>query len=109
LTDSYTGEQIDTSSPQDSFDISCDNGFTATNVENPYTAVNFGNGIVECTFSDLTTNAGKSRYFDKTQNITVTQNETIKISMSASNTLTPEEHDWLEAVYNCVIGGTGCA
>jgi len=23
--------------------------------------------------------------------------------------LTSEEHDWLEAVYNCLIGGTGCA
>ena len=37
------------------------------------------------------------------------QNETIEISMSFEGTLTQEEHDWLEAVYECLIEGTGCA
>ena len=28
--------------------------------------------------------------------------------MSPANGLTQEEHDWLEAVYDCLIEGTGC-
>lgn len=48
------------------------------------------------------------KYFSKTQNITVTQEETIEISMSREYYLTQEEHDWLEAIYKCEIQGIGC-
>lgn len=36
-------------------------------------------------------------------------NKTVQVPMSSSEGLTAEEHDWLEAVYKCVINGTGCA
>jgi len=102
LTDSATGVQISTSGPK-SFDMSCNNGFNASSVENPYTAVNFGSGIVGCTFSGL------SEYFIKNQTITADSNKTVEVPMSSSLGLTLEEHDWLEAIYLCVVNGTGCA
>jgi hypothetical protein len=107
LTDSNTGVQIDTSGPQSHFDISCSNNFATTDVDNPYNATNFGNGIVECTFSNLK-DTNLFPYFDKTQNITADSNKTVNIPMSKSGGLTPEEHDWLEAIHNCVINGIGC-
>ena len=113
LTDSVTGVQIDTSSPQDNFDISCDNGFNVTGVENdPYLATNFGKGIVECTFFGLTTDSGSTKYFDETLNVTADSNKTIEVSMSPKDALTQEEHDWLElvpAIHDCIINGIGCA
>jgi hypothetical protein len=51
LTDGDTGQQISTSGSNPNIDsISCNNGFDVSNQENPYTANNFGNGIVECIF-----------------------------------------------------------
>ncbi|MCH7850625.1 MAG: hypothetical protein IH845_03215 [Nanoarchaeota archaeon] len=101
LTDSFGGLQIDTSG-QKSFDVSCDNGFSDANVENPYTSIpadSFAAGTWECTFSDLI------GYFDKTQNIVADSDKTIEISMQAEDSLTPEEHGWLEELYDCVING----
>lgn len=102
LTDSVTGVPITTGGNVD-FSISCDNGFTATDVFNPYNATNFGSGIVECTFFDL------PEYFDDTLNITANESKTIDIPMSKQGQLTQEEHDWLEAVYNCVILNVSCS
>jgi hypothetical protein len=107
LTDSETGEPIDTTSPQDNFDISCDNGFNVIDANNPYTATDFGIGIVECTFYDVKS-ANDINYFDQTENITVNSDSTIEISVSKENYLTAEEHTWLEAIYNCINGGN-CA
>lgn len=101
LTDSYTGEQIDTSSPQKHFDISCDNGFSIIDVNNPYTATDaFAPGTWECTFSGL------AEYFDETQNITADNDTTIEVPMSEAKQMTIEEHTWLEWLYNCWHSGT---
>jgi len=104
LTDGDTGEQIDTAGPQSHFDISCDNGFNSANVDNPYTATDFGIGTIECTFSELR-NSNDELYFSKTENLTIDSEKTIKISMSKSGGLTAEEHTWLEWLYNCWNGG----
>ena len=105
LTDSITEQQISTSGPNNHFDLSCNNGYNVIDVENPHTTNNTFSGIVECTFSGL----NQDTYFSKTQNITADSNKTVEIQMSQSDGLTQEEHDWLEAVYGCVINGTGCA
>ena len=52
---------------------------------------------------------GGTGYFDETVNIIADSNKTVQIPMSPTEGLTQEEHDWLEAVYLCVINGTGCA
>jgi len=103
LTDSGTGVQIDTSQGNSNFDISCNNGFSTTDVNNPYTAIDFGVGTVQCTFSDLT--VGPIAYFDRTQNITVNNDTTVGVSMSRLGGLSNEEHTWLEFLYNCWNGG----
>lgn len=101
LTDSYTGEQIDTSLGSSHFDISCDNGFSVANVENPYNATDaFAPGIWECIFSDLV------GYFDETQNITTDNDTTIEVPMSEAKQMTIEEHTWLEWLYDCWHSGT---
>jgi hypothetical protein len=48
-------------------------------------------------------------YLTEIQDITADSNKTVEVPMSLIGGLTEEEHDWLEAVYNCLIGGTGCA
>jgi len=100
LTDSGTGEQIDTTGPQYDFDISCDNGFTATDVENPYTATDaFAPGTWNCTFSNLL------NHYDGEKIFTVDSNKIVEVSISYGDTLTQEEHDWLEWLYNCWNSG----
>lgn len=108
LTNADTGEQIDTSGPQVDFGFSCDNGFSVSNVDNPYTAVNFGNGNIECTFYAFQ-DADEIFYFNEVQIITVDSNKTVEVQMSPSFGLSQEEHDWLEAIHNCLINGVGCA
>jgi hypothetical protein len=110
LTDSGTGEQLDLDHPNDYYALSCDNGFNYSKVDdNPNVSINFGNGIIECTFSGLTTDSDSTDYFDETVNITADENKTVEIPMSRKDFLTQEEHDWLEAVYDCIIDGMGCA
>ena len=109
LTDSVSGEQIDTSKPQDSFDISCDNSYVKLGVENPHITNNTFSGFVECTISGLTSNSGTLTYRNKNVAITADSNKTVEVPMSLIGGLTEEEHDWLEAVYNCLINGVGCA
>jgi hypothetical protein len=92
LTDSISGEQISTSSPQVHFDISCDNGYVFNDIENPNTTSNTFSGTVECSFSDL------SGYFDETLNITADSNKTVDVPMSKTEGLSVEEHLWLEAI-----------
>lgn len=101
LTNSLTGIQIVTQGGNN-FNISCDNGFTAIDVKNPFYGNNSFNGIVKCTFSDL------NKYFNKNQTFTADSNKTVEIQMSPLSYLTQEEHDWLEAIYNCMINGVGC-
>jgi hypothetical protein len=48
-------------------------------------------------------------YFTENQTIIADSNKTVEIQMSPSFGLSQEEHDWLEAVYLCLINGTGCA
>ncbi len=50
--------------------------------------------------------------FNVTANSTIndlSDNQSISISAGGGGGLTVEEHDWLEAVYNCQILGTGCS
>lgn len=103
LTDSITGVTLPITSNK-KISITC-NPILATGLIqiNPYTSPNpFPTGVHSCDFT-------ASEYFSKTQNITVTQNETIEISMSKTDSLTIEEHGWLEAVHDCLINGIGCA
>ncbi len=108
LTDGDTGAVIDTTQGGEDFDIVCNNGFSATDAKNNDVHTNFGSGVVECTFSNLFSDG--RNYFDKTINITAdNDNQVIEIPMSRENTMTKEEHDWLEAIHNCMINGVGCA
>ena len=104
LTDSASGGQIDTSGPQYHFDISCNNGFSISDVDNPYTATDFGVGTVECTFSELR-DYDDNLYFSETEDLIINSDKTIEISMSKSGGLTSEEHTWLEELYGCIING----
>ncbi len=105
LTDSITGEQIDTTGPQSFFNIECNNDFNISGVNNPYNATNkFSPGTWECTFFGLTSSAPKT-YLPKTQSIIVDNHKWIIIPMSESGGLTEEEHNWLEELYYCIIGG----
>lgn len=103
LTDEDTGEQIDTSMPQDDFDISCNNGFNGTDVENLHNGV-FASGIWECNFSSLS--VGTLKYLSETQSFTANNNKTIVVPMSRSGGLTLEEHTWLEWLYTCWNSGS---
>ena len=109
LTDSGTGEELDLGNPNDDYALSCNNGFSDPEVDdNPYNATDFGSGVVECTFSSLT--VGTQLYFDNTLNVTAdSDNKVIEIQMSPVNGLTQEEHDWIEAIYNCVILNVSCS
>ncbi len=104
LTDSFSGEQLDTSNPQDDFGISCDNGFSVIDVKNPYNGTDsFAPGTWECIFSSI--EVPLKEYNDKTQEIVVNKDETIEITVSQKAYLTEEEHTWLEWLYTCWNGG----
>ena len=79
------------------------NGITRTKANLEIWGSNaFASGIWECNFTmDL--------YRMKTQNIIADMNKTVQIQMSKIGGLTEEEHDWLEAIYECIINGNGCA
>ncbi len=96
LTDSYTGEQISTKGHKKHFTIFCDNGFKDIG-KNPYTATDvFTPGTWTCTFSNLV------NYYDKEKIFTADSDKTINVPMSASKSLTAEEHTWLEAIHECI-------
>ena len=93
-TDSVTGEQI----VENTMEISCDNGFSVTD-KNPYTAEDtFSPGTWTCTFS------GFPDYYSKEQSFTADDDKVVNVTMSEKTYLTQEEHTWLEALYNCIIG-----
>jgi len=95
-TDSETGEVI----PENTMEISCNNGFTATG-KNPYTAIDaFAPGTWACTFSDV------SNYYSKEHTINTNNDTSIQIPMSSQLSLTTEEHNWLEWLYTCWNSGT---
>ena len=106
MTDSVSGEQIDTGPgkvPSDIDEISCNNNWSINGVENPYTSPDgtFASGTWECNFT-------MENYRIKTQSITADDNKTVLVPMSKVGGLTEEEHDWLEAIYKCEIQGIGC-
>jgi len=104
LTDSITNVTLPLPG-NDEISITCgstwSSGLTGTNPITSATDV-FPSGTHSCDFT-------ADRHFSKSLNISVTQNETIVIPMSADDGLTQEEHDWLEAVYDCVINNVGCS
>ncbi len=101
LTDSFTGEQIDTSPPNKKiYSISCDDVMDVVDVDNPYTYNFFPPGIHECTFVMYDT------YLIEKQNITADGDKVITIPMSEEGGLTVEEHNWLEWLYTCWNSGT---
>jgi hypothetical protein len=109
LTDGVTGGEIDTGPGNPDIEsIICDNGFSVSggDIENPYTTEGdiFPRGISECNFTM------EDFYLVETQDITANSNNTVvNVSMSREGGLTQEEHDWLEAVYECLINGVDCA
>jgi len=108
LTSSDTGLAIDTSGQASKFDISCGNGYTFTDAENPHGSPDtdnvFSHGTQNCTFSDVEDRfAGPFR--DKTITFTANADKTVKVKLSRIGGLTEEEHDWLEFLHKCFTTG----
>ncbi len=104
LTSSDTGKQLDTSGPQPSFDVSCTNEHSDTNVDNPHTDLNsFSHGTYNCTFSEITDI--NNPYRDKTITFTADSSKTVEVVVSRVGGLTEEEHNWLQFLYNCFNSG----
>lgn len=103
FTDAITGEKITLSNPNKIYlDMNCDNGLSIIDgVLNPYIS-NFSSGSHSC-------NASITGYFQEIINFIADEDKNITVQMSPIKGLSQEEHDWLEAVYNCIIEGTGCA
>ncbi|MCX6746807.1 MAG: LamG domain-containing protein [Candidatus Pacearchaeota archaeon] len=80
-----------------SFNINCNNSFSASGVSSPYTA-GFLPGSYECTFSKLD-------YYDKIQVFVAEGDKIVNVKLSYEKQLTIEEHKWLEAIYNCLFSG----
>lgn len=101
VVDSYSGEQISTTN---NLNIDCTNNWAVSGVNNPYGPVVFYEGTYSCTF----TGSGVFDYYDKTITFTADADKTIDVSMSKRGWLTPEEHFWLESVYDCLYGNVSC-
>jgi len=83
--------------PLPNFNINCNNSFSVSGVNSPY-ETGFLPGSYSCTFS-------KAGFYDRIKPIVANVNKTIDITLSARDSLTIEEHTWLEAIYNCVVLG----
>ncbi len=82
------------------FDISCDNGFSSSSENSPFTT-GFESATYVCIFT-------KTNYFGRTSIFTADEDKTVDVKLSLEGSLTIEEHTWLEAIYNCINGGN-CA
>ena len=78
------------------FNIDCDNGFSS-NESSPFTT-GFESGNYVCSFTKLD-------YYERTSVFTADSDKTIDVKLSLKESLTIEEHTWLEAIYNCLYSG----
>jgi hypothetical protein len=74
--------------------VSCNNSWSG--IIDSWDVVEFGPGWWSCTFE-------KSGYFDKTIVFYTDKDNIENVKMSEEDSLTKEEHFWLEDVYNCLI------
>lgn len=99
VTDDWFGGNIE------NVEASCTNGwdtssFPAGKADSPFSTDDvFAPGDFGCTFS-------VSGYFDKTDTFTADGDETVVVEMIPTGGMTPDEHDWLEWLYNCWNSGT---
>ncbi|MCX6817450.1 MAG: DUF2341 domain-containing protein [Candidatus Aenigmarchaeota archaeon] len=63
---------------------------------NPYGPYEFPSGWWSCTFS-------RESYYNKTVIFTADNDKTVNVTLSVEKSLTIEEHNWLEDIYNCLI------
>lgn len=98
LTDSGTEELIQMVWPY-YFDVSCSNGYSSSNNHNnPYTLTNiFAPGNHNCTFSE------RAGYYTTAKSFSINNDGSVVVEMLRIGGLTPEEHTWLEAIYECII------
>lgn len=89
----YSGED---GSNLTSVSVSCNNSWSDT-INNGDT-VGFTTGDYSCTFELW-------GYYNKTVDFTANKDTTIDVKMSEKDSLTIEEHDWLEAIYDCLHTG----
>ena len=82
--------------------IACNNGWSvASTTTNPYGPVKFYEGSYSCEFSKT----GAINYYNKTLIFLADNNKQINIIMSLKQELTIQEHNWLEAIYQCLYEG----
>ncbi len=84
-------------SPLQNFNINCNNSFTKTGANSPYTT-GFLPGSYECKFT-------KIDFFNETITFTADSDRIINVKMSRSGFLSTEEHNQLQAIYDCLISG----
>ena len=77
--------------------IYCNNSWNATGVNSPY-STSFLPGSYSCTFELL-------GYYNKTLVFEADSDKIIDIIMEEKFSLTIQEHDWLSAIYECVVNG----
>jgi hypothetical protein len=77
--------------------IYCNNYWNATGVNSPY-STSFLPGNYSCTFNRL-------GYYNKTITFEADNDKIIDIIMEEKFSLTIQEHDWLSAIYECVVNG----
>lgn len=77
------------------FNIDCDNGFSVSGADSPFTT-GFEPGTYVCIFS-------KEGFYDRTKIFTADIDKIVNVKLSWKFSLTIEEHTWLEAIYNCII------
>jgi hypothetical protein len=78
------------------FDIYCNNSWNVIGVNSPY-SVGFLPESYECEFEKW------PAFYNKNVEFTANRDKTINVKMSKQLSLTIEEHNWLEALYECVI------
>ena len=77
--------------------IYCNDSWNASGVSSPYSH-GFVPGGYSCTFV-------KEFYFNETIDFIADNDKNVDVVMSLTGFLSIEEHEWLEAIYDCVIDG----
>lgn len=80
------------------FDIYCNNSWSVASVSSPYSHY-FSLGSYSCRFER------RPDFYNETINFTADGDKTVNVEMSRELSLTIEEHNWLEALYECIING----
>jgi hypothetical protein len=91
ITSGEDGSQLN------NINIYCNNSWSANEVSSPYSH-GFVLGSYSCNFE-------KEYYFDKIITFAADNGKIVDVIMSLTGFLSNEEHDWLSAIYDCVVDG----